>query len=182
MATKAPPVPVQSPSRNDSKAEPQRSGRSIDKLFRTPPDFALTVVRVPLGVVMFAHAAQKVFGWFGGPGLGETLGQFTSKMGLPLPVAVLVVLAEFLGSIGLVVGFLGRIAAFGIFAVMAGAIGLVHAKVGFFMNWHGTQRGEGFEYHLLAIAMALAVMIRGSGAFSIDSWITCTRERKPAPV
>jgi putative oxidoreductase len=163
-------VPVQ-------EAAPKRAGSAIGKLVETPQDLAMTVLRVTLGAVMFVHASQKVFGWFGGPGIEGTLQGFTGKMGIPMPLAILVVLAEFLGSIGLIVGFLGRIAALGILSVMVGAIALVHHRFGFFMNWMGAQPGEGFEYHLLAIAMALAVIIRGSGALSVDSWITCAREK-----
>ena len=95
---------------------------------------------------------------------------------LALPVAVLAIAAEFLGSIGLIVGLLGRVAAFGILSVMVGAILLVHAPNGFFMNWMGNQAGEGFEYHILAIGMALAVMIGGSGAWSLDSCL-CRRAK-----
>lgn len=180
MPLNPPSAAVQSPPRPVPEAGPGLFGRSIGKLVGTPPDAALTVVRLTLGAVMFAHATQKVFGWFGGPGLEASLQGFTSKMGLPLSIAVLVVLAEFMGSIGLVLGFLGRIAASGILGVMIGAIALVHYKVGFFMNWFGTQKGEGFEYHLLAIAMALAVLIRGSGAFSIDARISSRWNRRQA--
>jgi putative oxidoreductase len=93
-------------------------------------------------------------------------------MGLPMLVAVLVVAAEFLGAIGLVVGFLTRIAAAGIFAVMIGAIAMVHLKYGFFMNWFGKQAGEGIEYHLLAIAISLALVLGGGGMASIDRALT----------
>jgi putative oxidoreductase len=102
--------------------------------------------------------------WFGGHGLSGTLDAFTQGMGLPL----LVVAAEFLGAIGLIVGFLTRPAAAGIFAVMVGAIAMVHLKHGFFMNWFGKQGGEGFEYHLLAIAISLALVLSGGGMASID--------------
>jgi putative oxidoreductase len=140
----------------------------LDKLLRTDDDWSSLVLRVLLGVVFFPHGAQKVLGWFGGHGLSGTLGFFTQNMGIPLALAALVIAAEFLGSLGLVSGFLTRLAAFGIFCVMLGAILLVHLPNGFFMNWGGTQAGEGFEYHLLAIAIAVALMLKGGGRWSVD--------------
>jgi putative oxidoreductase len=93
---------------------------------------------------------------------------FTTQLGLPAVVVVLVIIAEFFGALGLILGFLGRVAAFGVLCVMLGAVFMIHLNVGFFMNWYGNQQGEGFEYHLLAIGMVLAVIVRGSGAFSVD--------------
>ncbi len=139
----------------------------FDKLIRTDDDFAALVMRLTLAVVFFPHGAQKVLGWWGGGGFSATMSYFTGD-GMPWIVALLVVLGEFLGPIGLAVGFLSRFAAFGLAIIMLGAIFMVHGQHGFFMNWYGAQGGEGFEYHLLAIGLAVAVMIRGSGAFSID--------------
>jgi putative oxidoreductase len=140
----------------------------FEKLTNTTDDFVVTILRLALGAVFFAHGAQKALGWFGGFGLRGTLGFFTQQMHIPLPLAVLAIAAEFLGGIGLIIGFLGRVAAFGIACEMAVAIALVHRHFGLFANWSGTQKGEGYEYHILAIAIALAIMIRGSGALSID--------------
>jgi putative oxidoreductase len=140
----------------------------FNSLLKTENDSAALVLRVLLGVVFFPHGAQKALGWFGGHGLEGTLNFFTTNMGVPLVVAILVVAAEFLGAIGLIVGFLTRLAALGIAAVMAGAIWMVHLPNGFFMNWSGKQAGEGFEYHLLAIAIAIALMIKGGGLASVD--------------
>ena len=137
------------------------------KLIATRNDYAILVVRVVLGLVMLPHGLQKVFGWFGGYGFSGTLAGF-QQMGIPKPVTVLVILAESVGAVGLIVGFLGRFMAFSVFAVMLGAVLMVHGQNGFFMNWTGKGAGEGFEYHLLVMAMALAVMIRGSGALSVD--------------
>ena len=95
-----------------------------------------------------------MLGWFGGNGFSGTMGFFTNMMHIPAPFALLAICAEFLGGIGLIVGALTRIAAFGIATNMVVAVLMVHAKVGFFMNWTGQQKGEGFEYHLLAIAIA----------------------------
>jgi putative oxidoreductase len=138
------------------------------KLMSTTDDFALTVLRLGLGVVFFAHGSQKVLGWFGGYGFSATMGFFTNGMHIPAPLAFLAICAEFLGGIGLLLGFLGRIAAFGIACDMLAAVYLVHRHVGFFINWYGNQKGEGYEYHILAIAIALAIMIKGSGALSVD--------------
>lgn len=138
------------------------------KLLATSDDWTLTLLRLVLGVVFFAHGAQKALGWFGGYGFSGTMGFFTNMMHIPAPFAFLAICAEFLGGIGLILGVLGRVAAFGISVNMLVAILLVHSKVGFFMNWSGQQKGEGFEYHLLAIATAVVVMARGSGAFSVD--------------
>ena len=137
------------------------------KLIGTSSNFPLGIVRVVLGVVMFAHGAQKALGWFGGYGMAGTLG-FFAHLGIPAPFGYLAIAAEFLGGLGLIVGFLSRVAAFGVFCNMLVAVLTVHIGNGFFMNWGGTAKGEGFEYHLLAGAMALAVMIAGAGGVSVD--------------
>jgi putative oxidoreductase len=138
------------------------------KLLATSDDWTLTLLRLVLGVVFFFHGAQKVLGWFGGYGFSGTMGFFTGMLHIPAPFAFLAICAEFLGGIGLIVGALGRIAAFGIATNMLVAIVMVHSHFGLFMNWSGQQKGEGFEYHLLAIAIALVLMARGSGGFSVD--------------
>jgi putative oxidoreductase len=121
-------------------------------------------------VVFFAHGAQKVLGWFGGVGFAGTMGFFTGTVHIPAPLAFLAICAEFLGGMemGLIIGFLTRIAVFGIATNMVVAIATVHSNFGFFMNWNGTQKGEGFEFHLLVLAIAAFLMIRGAGAFSVD--------------
>jgi putative oxidoreductase len=148
--------------------------KSEDKMYKllyTRDDWGAFVARLALGIVMFPHGAQKVLGWFGGEGFGPTLHGFT-QMGIPVIFGLLAIAAEFLGSLGLIVGLLGRVAAFGVFCNMVVAVFMVHLKNGFFMNWMGNQKGEGFEYHLLAIGLALVVMILGSGAVSLDRTIT----------
>ncbi|MGA3193458.1 MAG: DoxX family protein [Terriglobales bacterium] len=139
----------------------------MKRLLGTSNDVALTTLRLVLGVVFFAHGAQLMLGWFGGPGFHAAMGFFTHA-GMPAPVAFLVICAQFFGALGLIVGLLTRIAALGIGAVMIGAIFMVHLPNGFFMNWMGTQKGEGFEYHLLVLAMAAALLLRGGGKFSVD--------------
>src|ERR1700739_1077604 len=148
----------------------------LRKLLATSDDWTLTLLRLVMGVIFFAHGAQKALGWFGGYGFSGTMGFFTQMMHIPAPFAFLAICAEFLGGIGLILGALGRIAAFGIACNMVVAVLMVHSKVGFFMNWSGQQKGEGFEYHLLAIAIAIVLMVKGSGAFSIDRALTAKSE------
>ncbi len=140
----------------------------LKKLVHTQNDLALTLLRLVLGIVFFAHGAQKMLGWFGGYGFKGTMGAFTQMMHIPAPLAFLAIAAEFFGGLGLIVGLLTRVAAFGITVNMLVAIFTVHVANGFFMNWTGQQKGEGFEYHLLVLAMTAVLMIRGAGAFSLD--------------
>jgi putative oxidoreductase len=140
----------------------------ISNLFSTGSDWTLTLIRVILGVVFFAHGAQKMLGWFGGHGLKNTLRTMHELVGLPIPLAFLAVMTEFLGGAGLIVGLLGRVAAIGICITMLSAIAMVHWRNGLFLNWFGDRKGHGFEYHLLAIALAIAIVVRGSGAASLD--------------
>ncbi len=141
------------------------------KITSTSNDFTLTVVRLVLGLIFFAHGAQKMLGWFGGYGFHGTMGFFT-QMGIPAPLAFLAICAEFFGGLGLLVGLLSRIAALGIIVNMLVAIATVHLGNGFFMNWTGQQKGEGFEFHLLAIALATVIVVKGAGAISIDRVIS----------
>jgi putative oxidoreductase len=143
----------------------------LKKLFATDESWAPLFLRIAVAVVIFPHGAQKLLGWFSGPGYSGTVGMFTTQMGLPVVIAVLVIIAEFFGAIGLLFGFLTRIAAIGIGAVMLGAIFLVHLPNGFFMNWTGTQAGEGFQFHLLVLGMCTALFVAGAGRLSVDGWI-----------
>lgn len=140
------------------------------RLLHTSDNMTDVILRLALAAVFFPHGAQKALGWFGGYGFTATLGFFTGKMGIPTVFALLVIAAEFLGSLGLFVGLLARMAAFGIFCVMVVALATVHSKMGFFMNWSGKMPAgnEGFEFHILALALAFAVMVRGAGPVSID--------------
>ena len=140
----------------------------MKKLFLTDDSWSGLIVRVTLGVVMFPHGAQKLLGWFGGPGFGVAMAGFTDQMHIPAALALLVIIAESFGALGLILGFLTRIAAFGLLCDMIGAVAMVHGKNGLFMNWAGKQAGEGFEYHLLVIAISLAIMIEGAGRWSVD--------------
>lgn len=144
----------------------------IKTLLRTNNTLGPVLIRVALGGVIFAHGAQKALGWFGGGGWDGTIGFFTSQLGVPAFIAALVILGEFLGGIGVVTGTLTRVAAAGIAIIMAGAVMMVHLPNGFFMNWYGTQAGEGFEYGILAITMALSLVVSGAGRFSVDRALT----------
>ena len=154
--------------------------KAFQFLFKTNGSFAPVIARLTLGIVMFPHGAQKVLGWFGGYGFSGTMNFFTQQMHIPAPLAFLAIAAEFAGSIGLIVGCLSRVAAFGIATNMVVAIATVHAANGFFMNWYGNQKGEGFEYHLLAIGLALIVMVYGAGKASLDYLISHRPEVKKA--
>ncbi len=142
----------------------------LKTIFKTSGSPVETVLRIALAAVFFPHGAQKVLGWFGGYGLSGTMQFFTAKMGIPPVLAGLAIAAEFLGPIALLLGAFTRVAALAIFVDMAAAVSLVHWKLGFFMNWYGRAPAgtEGFEYHILALALAFAVVVRGGGAVSVD--------------
>ncbi len=140
----------------------------IRRLYATDDSTATSILRLVLGVVFFAHGAQKMLGWFGGFGFAGTMNFFTGMLHIPAPLAFLAIAAEFFGGMGLILGFLTRIAAFGIGVNMLVAIMIQHRAFGFFMNWAGTQKGEGYEYHLLVLAIVAFLMIRGAGAYSVD--------------
>lgn len=137
------------------------------ELMRTDNSPTQLFIRVALGVVMFPHGAQKVLGWFGGPGITKTLQAFAG-MGFPAWSVAALMAVESLGAVLLVFGFLTRLWAVGIGASMTICMFLSHVQNGFFMNWFGQQQGEGFEYHLLVIGICLALLIRGGGALSVD--------------
>jgi putative oxidoreductase len=143
----------------------------FNKLIKTDDDAAGLILRVLLGIVFFPHGAQKLLGWFGGNGFSGTMNFFTENMGIPVIFAFLAIMAESLGAVALLTGFLTRIAALGIGTVMVVAVLMVHLPHGFFMNWFGNQKGEGFEFHLLAIAIAIALIIKGGGKWSLDRFL-----------
>lgn len=144
-------------------------------LISTDHSYTIAILRLTLGTVFLAHGAQKMLGWFGGHGFSGTMGFLTGSLHIPAPLAFLAIAAEFFGGLGLVLGLLTRVAAAGIAVNMLVAILVVHRSQGFFMNWSGAQKGEGFEFHLLVLAIALAVMILGGGAVSVDGALS------PAP-
>jgi putative oxidoreductase len=145
---------------------------ALRTLCKTNNSPAQLIARLALGIVMFPHGAQQTLGWFGGYGFTGTMNFYHGVMHIPSLFAFISIAAAFAGSLGLIVGLFSRIAAFGIGINMAVAIFTVHLPDGFFMNWSGKQAGEGFEYHLLAIGLALIVMACGAGKWSLDGLIT----------
>ncbi|HEY5627202.1 MAG TPA: DoxX family protein [Nitrospira sp.] len=140
-------------------------------LFQTDERWTGLILRLTLGLVMFPHGAQKLLGWYGGFGFEGTMGFFTQQMGMPWLIAFLVILGESFGSVALLLGLVTRVTAASLAVIMLGAVTMVHLPHGFFMNWFGKQQGEGFEYHLLVIGMALALIVTGAGRWSADQII-----------
>jgi putative oxidoreductase len=140
----------------------------LKRIVHTESDSALTMARIVLGFIFFVHGSQSMLGWFGGHGLSGSIQFFTQQLGVPAVFAFLAICAQFFGGLLLILGLAGRVAAIGIIGNMIVAVALVHWRFGLFMNWYGAQKGEGFEYHLLAIALGLVILMRGSGALSID--------------
>ena len=144
-----------------------------ETFFATHDSYILLVLRILLGLVIFPHGAQKLVGWFGGPGFSGSMQYFTQVVHLPWLIGFLVILIEFFGSLFLLVGFATRLAAIGMIALALGATFTVCLPHGFFMNWVGNQKGEGFEFHLLVIGMAIALLIGGGGIHSLDRMLVC---------
>jgi putative oxidoreductase len=140
-------------------------------LFSTTQDWTGFILRITLGCVMFSHGAQKLLGWYGGYGFNGTMKFFTDSMKMPWIFAFLVIFIEFFGALALLAGFASRLWAIGLVVIMIGAIYTTNLKYGFFMNWFGNQAGEGYEYHLLVIAICLVILFLGSGRYSIDGLI-----------
>jgi len=140
----------------------------MKKIFQTNESNASTIIRIVLGLILFPHGAQKMLGWFGGYGFNGTMGFLTSTAGLPWIMAFLVIAIEFFGAIALIVGFATRIVAVGIISLFTGIIATSHLQNGFFMNWYGNLKGEGYEFHLLIIGMAIALLVNGAGKWSVD--------------
>ena len=144
----------------------------IEKIFNTDKeDWGALIARIFLGVVILAHGLQKLLGMFGGYGFTATVEYFSST-GIPSVIGVLIILAESFGMLFLLFGLISRISAAAMAVIMLGAIFMAHAQFGFFMNWFGSQSGEGFEYHLLAIGLSLVVLVRGGGKWALDSAIS----------
>jgi len=143
----------------------------IRRLFKTDGTISGTTLRILLGIVIFPHGAQKLMGWFGGEGFTASMRWFESSFHIPTIFALLAILAESVGAVALIAGFFTRIAALAISVNMLVAVALVHRKIGFFMNWTGTAKGEGFEYHILVAAIGIALMIMGGGRWSLDGVI-----------
>ena len=137
-------------------------------LFGSRLGLAGLLLRVALAVVMFPHGAQKAFGWWGGHGWNGTVDALTTNLGLPAASVAALIVLELVGPVALLFGFATRLVAAGFVVLMIGAIQSVHRHYGFFMNWFANQQGEGYEYHLLVIGIAAALVVGGAGAASID--------------
>lgn len=145
-------------------------------IFNTVDAWGLVLLRFGLGVIFIAHGGQKVFGWFGGPGFDGTIQYFQQQLGIPMELTVLAMAAEFLGGIGILVGFLTRLAALGICGVMLAAMGKVHLANGFFLNMScAPGQGHGIEFNLALLAMALTLLCSGAGYASFDKWLSSRR-------
>ncbi len=141
----------------------------IEKLLQTDTDYVCTFLRFVAGIIIFPYGMQKLLGWFDGVGIEGTLEQMTVRK-IPKFIAWLIIIGQSLGSIALIFGFLGRIAAGGLFIIFTGAL-IVHLPDGWSMNWFGTKNGEGIEYHVLLLSLLLIIIVKGSGGMSIDSWL-----------
>ena len=142
----------------------------LKRLIYTEDLLILLIARITLGLVIFPHGAQKILGIWGGHGLQPVMDAFQQWFGIPAFITALVAFAEFFGMIAILLGLFSRFMAGSFILVMMGAIYyVVHDH--FFMNWYSEQRGEGFEFHLLAIGLSLIIVIGGSGKFSIDRWL-----------
>jgi putative oxidoreductase len=149
----------------------------IEKLLHTDNDLAWTFLRIVAGIIIFPYGAQKLFGWFddlgGGIGIKNSLAQLTRKK-IPKIIGWLVIIGQSLGSLTLIFGFLGRITAAANFIIFTGAL-LVHSPDGWTMNWIGKKTGEGIEYFVMLLSILLIIVIKGSGAISIDRWLQTIR-------
>lgn len=142
-----------------------------NKIFNTNTDWTGLVTRLTIGLILLPHGAQKMFGMFGGYGFSGTLGFFTGTMHLPWLIGFMVIIIEFIGALSLIAGFASRIWSALTIILFLGIIFSSHVDNGFFMNWFGNQKGEGYEYHLLVIGLSLTTLINGSGKYSIDERI-----------
>lgn len=144
----------------------------VKQLLKTNPNIGFSIARLALGLVIFPHGAQKLLGLFGGYGYSATMESFTAQMGLPSIVAFSIIMIEFFGSISLILGLFSRFWALPLVGMFIGIIFTTQLEHGFFMNWFGNQGGEGYEYSLLVIGLALTIVVNGSGKWSLDNLIS----------
>lgn len=135
--------------------------------------YALTIIRVVLGIIFLVHGVHKIFGWdtgaLGPGGLSNTVTGM-GQMGMPAIMVYLLAFGELLGGLGLLLGLLSRIAAGGILIIMLGAVFMVHLPHGFFINWSAAEGvHHGYEYNLALIAMAISIIWGGPGCLAIDN-------------
>ncbi|GAB2817512.1 DoxX family protein [Ferruginibacter profundus] len=140
----------------------------MKSIFETNNDWTGLLLRLTIGIVIFPHGAQKLLGWFGGYGFTGTMNFFTATVGLPWIIGFAVILLEFFGSLLLVMGLGSRLITISMIALSIGIIFTSHIQNGFFMNWFGNQKGEGYEYFLLVIGLSATLLLNGSGKLSLD--------------
>jgi len=148
-------------------------------LLQTDNNYSPLAIRFAAALVLFPHGAQKALGWFNGYGFEGTMNFFTQTVHIPYPIGLLVIIIEFFGPLFLLAGFATRFWAFLIIPLMIGIIFTSHIQNGFFMNWFGNQPGEGIEFDLLYITLAISLVITGSGRFSVDRWLWKFYQRRP---
>lgn len=145
----------------------------LQYLLQTEADYIYLFIRVVAGIIIFPYGMQKLFGWFGdmggGVGVKETLQRMHEKK-IPAVLAWLVIIGQSIGSIALLLGCAGRVAAGANFIIFTGAL-VTHARDGWTMNWMGKKKGEGIEYFILLLSLLLVVILKGSGPLSIDAWL-----------
>src|ERR1700674_5403567 len=165
--------------RSAKEASTPLSGKAPDfydqNTLQTDSDYVYTFLRIIAGIIVFPYGMQKLFGWsgapgFGAPGIKASLEQITAR-NIPKFIAWLIIIGQSFGSIALMSGFLGRIAAGGLFIIFTGAL-IVHLPDGWTLNWFGTKKGEGIEYFVLLLSLLLVIVLKGSGALSVDLWLT----------
>jgi putative oxidoreductase len=149
-----------------------------NNLYNTNNDLTGLIIRLTLGFILFPHGAQKMLGMFGGYGFSGTMGFFTGTLHLPWVIGFLVIIIEFIGALCFIAGFASRIWGALTIILFIGIIFTSHLDNGFFMNWFGNQKGEGYEYHLLIIGLSLAVIFNGSGKYSMDKIVSNHKEKK----
>ena len=156
----------------------------MKRIFTTNPlNTSALIARLALAIVVFPHGAQKLLGWFGGHGFSGTMNAFTTMMGLPYIVALLVILIEFFATLLLLIGLATRIAALGILGEFIGIVITTQMHNGFFMNWAKQGgKGEGLEYFVLLFGLAIILLIDGGGRASIDATLQQSRRMKPERV
>lgn len=143
----------------------------IQRLAVTEPQLSPLILRIIFAIVLWPHGAQKLLGWFGGYGFTPTMHHLTTEAGLPSLIAFLVIFLEFFGSLFILLGLFTRPVAIAQIILFIGMIVTAHVQFGFFMNWFGAQKGEGFEYHLLAMGLLVSLIITGAGKASLDGGI-----------
>jgi len=145
----------------------------IRQLLQTDNSYVYLFLRVVAGMIIFPYGMQKLLGWFddlgGGIGIKGSLKKLSAR-GIPALIGWLIIIGQSFGSIALITGCLGRIAAAGNFIIFTGAL-IVHAPDGWTLNWLGKKKGEGIEYFVLLLAVLLIIIINGSGAVSVDLWL-----------